>query len=169
MFYHACTGVSLPTSNVLVTCDTTYRTGLRDNNCGLRNFQRAVSKGGTHFTLNETGLKTGERGGFNLVPRTKEIEPVFENQQVSTTNVVSGYMKEGVGGRQRSLSFLSFFSWRERPLLKGNNHPQLLNLPGMTTLAMLKLLYLSSLSKPAKKLKKLCHESYQNSNRENRH
>ena len=99
----------------------------------------------------------------------KEIEPVFENEQVSTTNVVSGFMKERVGGRQKSLSFLSFFSCRERPLLKGNNHPQLLNLPGMTTLAMLKFLYLSSLSKPAKKLKKLCQESYQNSNRENRH
>ena len=28
VFYHACTGLSLPTSNVLVTCDTTYRTGL---------------------------------------------------------------------------------------------------------------------------------------------
>ena len=25
-------------SNVLVTCDTTYRTGLSDNNCGLQNF-----------------------------------------------------------------------------------------------------------------------------------
>ena len=27
--YHACAGVSLTTSDVLLTCDTTHRTGLR--------------------------------------------------------------------------------------------------------------------------------------------
>ena len=43
----------------------------------------------------------------------------FENQSVSTTNLVGGYMKEQVGSRQRSLSLLSFFSCRERPLLAG--------------------------------------------------
>ena len=36
VFYHACTGVSLTTSNGLVTCDTTYWTGLHENNCGLK-------------------------------------------------------------------------------------------------------------------------------------
>ena len=30
--------VSLATSNVLVTCETTCKTGLRDNNCRVRNF-----------------------------------------------------------------------------------------------------------------------------------
>ena len=43
--------VSLTTSNVLVTCDTTYKTGLRAN-CGLRNVcvqsQKAVSTGIPH-------------------------------------------------------------------------------------------------------------------------
>ena len=38
ILYRACTGVSLITSNSLVTCDTTSKTGLRDNNCGLRTF-----------------------------------------------------------------------------------------------------------------------------------
>ena len=38
ILYRACTGVSLITSNSLVTCDTTSRTGLRDNNCALRKF-----------------------------------------------------------------------------------------------------------------------------------
>ena len=33
VFYHARTGVSSTAGDVLVTCDTTYRTGLRDNNC----------------------------------------------------------------------------------------------------------------------------------------
>ena len=37
IFYRAGTDVSLIISNSLVTCDTTSRTGLRDNNCGLRN------------------------------------------------------------------------------------------------------------------------------------
>ena len=40
--HHTCTGVSLTSSKCLVTSDTTYRTGLLDTNCGLRNFQRAV-------------------------------------------------------------------------------------------------------------------------------
>ena len=95
-FYHACTGNSLTIGNVLVTWDATYRTGLRDNNCGLRNFQRAASTGHAHSTLSETG---------------------FENQYVSATNVVDSYKKERVGGRKRSLSFLSFFSSRDSPLL----------------------------------------------------
>ena len=55
-FYHACTGVSLKTNNILVMCDTTYRTGLHDN-CGLKNFQRAVSTGHEHSTLNKTGFE----------------------------------------------------------------------------------------------------------------
>ena len=42
VFNHSCTGLSLTISNVLVTCDTTYRTGLRDNKCALRNFQLAA-------------------------------------------------------------------------------------------------------------------------------
>ena len=37
-------------------CDTTYRTGLHDN-CGLKNFQRAVSTGHEHSTLNKTGFE----------------------------------------------------------------------------------------------------------------
>ena len=45
------TGVSLTTSNILGTCETTYRTGLRDNNCGIRNFQRLVSTGHAKSTL----------------------------------------------------------------------------------------------------------------------
>ena len=56
-FYHACTGNSLTIGNVLVTWDATYRTGLRDNNCGLRNFQRAASTGHAHSTLSETGFE----------------------------------------------------------------------------------------------------------------
>ena len=57
---HACTRVSLTTNNLLVKYDTTYRTGLRDNNCGLRNFQRAVSTGHAHSTENETGFETSK-------------------------------------------------------------------------------------------------------------
>ena len=48
--------VSLTTSNVLVTRDATYRTGLRDNNRGFRNFQRAFLTGHAHSTLNEPGF-----------------------------------------------------------------------------------------------------------------
>ena len=94
--YHACTGVSLTTSNYLVTRGTSYTTGLHDNNRGVRNSR---CTGHMHSTLNETG---------------------FETQSVSTTNVVSGYMKNRVGGRQRSLSFLPFSSCREGFLLAGN-------------------------------------------------
>ena len=83
-FYHASTCVPLRTGDVSVTCDTTCRTGFRDNN-----FHQ-----GTHIQ--------------------------FENQEVSTTNVVGGYMKGCVGGRQRSFSFLSFFACRKRPLLAEN-------------------------------------------------
>ena len=36
------THVPLTTRNVFVTCDTTQRTSFRNNNCGLKNFQRAV-------------------------------------------------------------------------------------------------------------------------------
>ena len=50
--------VSLTTSNVLVTRDTTYRTGLRDNNRGFRNFQRAFLTGHAHSTLNEPGFES---------------------------------------------------------------------------------------------------------------
>ena len=57
VFYHPCTGVLLTTSNVLVTCDTTYRTGLRDNSCGLKNFQRAVLTGHAHSILSETDFE----------------------------------------------------------------------------------------------------------------
>ena len=97
VFYHICMYWHFfNNQNVLVKCDTTYRTGLRDNSCGLRNFQRPVSPGHAHSTLSETG---------------------FENQYVSATNVVDSYKKERVGGRKRSLSFLSFFSSRESPLL----------------------------------------------------
>ena len=107
-------GVSLTTNNLA------YRTGLRDNNCGLRNFQRAVSTRHSHSTENKTG---------------------FENQSVSATNVVGGYMKVHVETgrgqprpqgafpwlwsalrtrlRQRSLSFPSFFFCRERTQLAG--------------------------------------------------
>lgn len=44
VFYYPCTSVSLTSSNVLVACDITYRTDLRNINCGLRNFQCTVSK-----------------------------------------------------------------------------------------------------------------------------
>ena len=59
---------------------------------------RTVSTGCAYSTLNKMG---------------------FKNQLVSATNVVSGYMKEHImiTGWQRSLSFLSFFSWHERPQL----------------------------------------------------
>ena len=58
-----------------------------------------VSSGHAHSTLNETS---------------------FENQEVSTTNVVGGYMKGCVGSWQRSFSFPPFFSCRERPLVAEN-------------------------------------------------
>ena len=67
--YHACTGVSLTTSNYLVTRSTSYTTGLHDNNRGVRNSR---CTGHMHSILNETG---------------------FETQSVSITNVVIGYMK----------------------------------------------------------------------------
>ena len=92
------TGVSLTTSNILGTCETTYRTGLRDNNCGIRNFQRLVSTGHANSILSKTVLKTS-----NFLP-----------QMWSATT-----WKKHVGGRLRSLSFLFFFSGRERPLLAG--------------------------------------------------
>ena len=74
-------------------CDATYRTGLHDN-CGLKNFQRAVSTGHEHSTLNKTG---------------------FENQYVLDEKKF--WMKERVGGWRR-------LSCRERPLLAGNNLQQ---------------------------------------------
>ena len=93
VFYHACTGVSLTTNNLLVTCDTTYRTGLRDDNCGLKHFQCAVSTGHPRSTENKTG---------------------FENQSVSATNVVGGNMDEHVeAGRGLSLSCYFSFVVRE--------------------------------------------------------
>lgn len=57
VFYYPCTSVSLTSSKVLVACDISYRTGLHINNCGLRNFQRTVSTGHTHSTLNENGFE----------------------------------------------------------------------------------------------------------------
>ena len=90
----ASTGVSLTTSKVLITCDTTYGTSLHSNNCGVRNIQHGVSTGHAYSTINETSS---------------------ENQSVSATNVVGGYMEERVGGRQRSSSILSLFSCCERP------------------------------------------------------
>ena len=53
-FYHGYTGISLTTSNVLVTCNTTYMTGLCDNNCGITNFQCEVLTGHAHSTWNES-------------------------------------------------------------------------------------------------------------------
>lgn len=44
VFFYPCTSVSLTSSKVLVACDITYRTDLRNINCGLRNFQRTVPK-----------------------------------------------------------------------------------------------------------------------------
>ena len=107
VFYHACTGVSLTTSNGLVTCDTTYWTGLHENNCGLRNFQHAVSIGHVNSTLTLTG---------------------FENHPVSMTDVVGGYIKVSGTGRGLSLPFkhaLINYSWiiqkrRERSRKSGN-------------------------------------------------
>ena len=97
---HACTGLSLTISNLLVTCFTTFRTCLRYDNRGLRNFQRKVSTRHAHSTFNETD---------------------FENQYVSTTSMVGDLTKDRVGRRQRSLSFLPFFSCHERPLLAGKD------------------------------------------------
>ena len=69
----ASTGVSVTTSKVLITCDTTYKISLHNNNCGLRNIQHGVSTGHTHSTINETSS---------------------ENQSVSATNVVGDCMEE---------------------------------------------------------------------------
>lgn len=78
--YHACTGVSLTTSDDLVKCDTSYSTGLHDNYRGVRISRRIFSTGHMHSTLNETGFAT--------------------DQLVSTTtNMVGNYMKNRVGGR----------------------------------------------------------------------
>ena len=44
--------VPLTTRNVFVTCDTTQRTRFRNNNCGLKNFQRAVRANGFHIKWN---------------------------------------------------------------------------------------------------------------------
>ena len=68
-----------------ITCDITYRTRF----CAIttvrqKKFQPAISTGHAHSTLNEID---------------------FENQEVSTTNVVGGYVKESVGtGRGLSIS-----------------------------------------------------------------
>ena len=43
VWYHACTGASLTTGNLLFTCEKTYRTCLSDSNLELRHFQLAVS------------------------------------------------------------------------------------------------------------------------------
>ena len=43
IWYHACTGASLTTGNLLFTCEKTYRTRLSDSNFELRHFQLAVS------------------------------------------------------------------------------------------------------------------------------
>ena len=94
IFCHVCTCISLTTNNLLVMCNTTY-----NNYCGIRNFQHEVLTEQAETTSNETG---------------------FENQWVSTTNVVGSYMKECVRGQQWSLSFLYIFSCCKRPLLAGN-------------------------------------------------
>ena len=90
IFYHACISISITTSwvlKVLVTCNTTYRTGLHINTCELRNFQPTVSTGHVHSTLNETS---------------------FEIQLALATNVVSGYIKECIrAGRGLSLSLVA--------------------------------------------------------------
>ena len=46
------THVPLTTRNVFVTCDTTQRTSFHNNNCGLKNFQRAVRANGFHIKWN---------------------------------------------------------------------------------------------------------------------
>ena len=94
IFCHVCTCISLTTNNLLVMCNTTY-----NNYCGIRNFQHEVLTEQADSTSNETG---------------------FENQWISTTNVVSSYMKECVRGHQCSFSFLHIFSCCKRPLLAGN-------------------------------------------------
>ena len=43
IWYHACTGASLTTGNLLFTREKTYRTRLSDSNFELRHFQLAVS------------------------------------------------------------------------------------------------------------------------------
>ena len=67
-----------------------------DNNCGLRNFYPAVLTWHAHSALKESS---------------------FENNFSKFRYVVGGYMKEGVQGRQRSLSFHLSLSCHERPLL----------------------------------------------------
>ena len=94
IFCHVCTCISLTTNNLLVMCNTTY-----NNYCGIRNFQHEVLTEQAETTSNETG---------------------FENQWVSTTNVVGSYMKESVRGQQWSLSFLYIICCCKRPLLAGN-------------------------------------------------
>ena len=54
---------------------------------------------------------------FNKYANSALKETAFKNPSVSTTNLVGGYKKERVkAGSDLSLSFLSSFSLRERPL-----------------------------------------------------
>jgi len=68
-----------------------------------------------------SGDENGEEGERPEHVHSCVMETGFENRSVLTTNLDDGYMKECIGCRQRYLSFLSFFSGRERPLLAGND------------------------------------------------
>ena len=67
-----------------------------------------------------------------VAPSKMETIPLnetrFENRLVSARNLVGGYIKQRVGGQQRSLSFLSFLPFRETPLLAGNQSAFFANL-----------------------------------------
>ena len=68
-------------------CDTTYRTGLHDN-CGLKNFQRAISTGHEHSTLNKTGFENqyvlDERTRRRLAEVILPSETFASREQLST-------------------------------------------------------------------------------------
>ena len=96
---HTCTGVSLTTSNILVICETTYRTGLRHNNCTWdQKFSGLVSTGHVHSTLSKTLWK----------PATVYHECGRRLHERNTSKTGRGFF-----------TFLSFFSGRERPLPAG--------------------------------------------------
>ena len=78
----ASTGVSFTTSKVLITCDTTYRTSLHNNNCGLRNIQHGVSTGRAHSTINETSSEKQSVSATNICSRRLHGRTCWEPTEV---------------------------------------------------------------------------------------
>ena len=115
VFYHVCMYWHFfNNQNILVKCDTTYRTGLRDNSCGLRNFQRPVSPGHAHSTLNKSGFETNKFRPEIIILRRGRKRPVQPLGFLNFTKVIFRSIK-------RLKLIESWFPEREARVLNWEN------------------------------------------------